>query len=428
VTRTASARARTRPRTGALVLVAALAGALPAGADVSSDVRTLAWRRPVHLPGGASGWYAIVEDSVLAAGSGPEFADLRLTNAEGRSLPVRVERPSATRLRWATFRDLPVRWTASGKDSREMIVDLGADAASRPVRLTVELTGLSARTPVQVTSRDSTDEEWVLLPVVHDPATPLDSPLPGTAHVEVGDPRRFLRLVQDRASAPGSEDRLRLLTRETSPATRESVAFRVSPGRFLSGGNEWQAVVTLDGPARAVTALTLRWAEERGARTWRVEARLPAGGWRFHAASRPDEDGTDGRATRDSVDLAPVRTTELRITVTGADAPNIPCEIADVKATPQRWLFRADAPESLWVAYGDPFLETPADAGEAPPREEPVREAALGAPEPNPFRRDPGLGVEWLKRHPSVVGVVMIGLLGLVTWLAVGRAARHSDA
>jgi hypothetical protein len=309
-----------------------------------------------------------------------------------------------------------------------MTLDLGPDA---PTLLSVELTGLSVNTPFQVMGRDSAAGAWVLLPLARDEdrgGTAMTPPAPAN-RVELGRARRYLRLVTSQGSAaPGADDRLRIMTRQVTWPERQAVGFRVTPGRFIGMSREaWRVTVQLTGPARALTCVDLRCLGEGHAlRPIRVEVRLPDGGWRSVSTERSASREAAGgeAAAHDSISFDPVRTTALRLTVSGVDAPNVPLEVLGVRAVPQRWSFQLDQAEPLWVGYGDPFLVTPANPGPSPPSGAEVLAAGLGPVEPNPFRRESGFGLEWLKRHPGVLGGVMVVLLALVVWLALGRRRK----
>jgi hypothetical protein len=408
---------------GAALWIGILGAAFHARADVSADVRTLPLRREVLFPkDAASGWYAIVEDSLLAAGAGAEFADLRLVDAEGRSRPLHAEAPVQDRTRRVVLRKLPVVWTERGEGTREMIFELDP---SLPPRLSIELTGLSGRFPFRVTGRDSAGADWVFLPIDEEDVSPADGPAPtSSSRVDLRQTRRFLRLQQDGASPPGSEDRVLLVQLETVGVRFSPVEFRAGPGRFSGkGGDEWRVEVQLIGPPRALARLDLHWASVAPRDpSVRLEARLPRGGWRDLYV---DERVANDRG--ESLLFAPVRTGALRLLVFGADAPNEPCTIASVDAVPQRWIFHAERPETLVLAYGDPFLVTPPGAEDPPPSDADVREVALGSPAANPWYREPG-GLEWLKRRPAALSVVMIVLLGLVAWLALARRQAAESA
>jgi hypothetical protein len=415
-----AAEAARRSARAARAVLGVLAFAAVVEAEVSSDVRTLTWRRPVLPVGGAGpGWYAILEDSVLAAASGPDFADLRLVDGEGRSRPLHAEAPARSRVRFTVLRELPVAWAEAGEGTREMLVELPAPV---PARLSVEITGLSASMPFQVTGRDSAAGSWVFLAV--DPDMPaIDAPAV-SARVDLGETRRFLRLQQDGGPAPGSEDRVRLLSRETAGPALFPVPTNPVAGRFRGAGNdEWQADIVVAGPIRALARLDVRWAEGQAGRPMRLAARLERGGWRdVHVESRPPREGGDA-----SFEFEPVRTTALRLSVFGAGAPNAPCAVQALHAVPQRWLFRSEATESLWVAYGDPHQEVASGFAEGPGAEEPVHVARLGSPEASPWFREPGFGLPWLRRRPQALGAAMIVLLLAVAWMALGRRGRPEE-
>ncbi len=398
--------------------LAAAAAAAPAAAEVSSDVRTLPHRRAVLLPDGqAGGWFAVAEDSGLAAMSGPEFTDLRLVGADGRSRTLHAEPPARSRVVYTRLRELPVVWAEAADGMREMTVTLEEAEAGQP--LTVEVTGLSAGPAFQVTGRDDPGDEWVYLPISPDGAQGMRPPdKHPVARVDLGETRRFLRLQQHGSGPPGADDRVRLLARDVIGAAMFPVQVRSATGRFHgSSRNEWIAEIVLEGPARAVTRMDLRWAERQPGHGTRLQAKLPAGGWtEVYTETEPPEGGTET-----SLKFEPVRTTALRLTVYGADAPNEPCMVDAVRAVPLRWLFRADAAESLWVAFGDPYQKVAAAVAEGPDSPQEVREAALGPVEPSPWYREPGFGLEWLKRRPAVLGAVMVVLLGAVAWLALVR-------
>jgi hypothetical protein len=90
-----------------------------------------------------------------------------------------------------------------------------------------------------------------------------------------------------------------------------------------------------------------------------------------------------------------------------------------------RWAFPASAAtESLWVAYGDSYLGPQAwyleDAANRVPGYTAV---GLGPETANPLLQPPGFGLDWLRRHPPVLGVAMVIVLALVALLVLkGRS------
>jgi hypothetical protein len=403
------------------LLITSFLASSGASAAVSRDVETLRWRRPVLIPeNAASGWYAISEDSMIAAASGPAFSDLRVIDAGGQARALDAEPLVRRRTAFLPWREWPVSWTENDNGEREIVLDLGP---APPSGLSVELTGSSGALPFRITGRDSLDESWHLLSLA-DNAGPEYAPMKPVElsyRVDLGEVRRYLRLVQDRGGpAPSAGDRVRLLRREERWPARIAPGFHTADEGFRGmNGNEWTITIELTGPARAITSLDLERPVGNGTgEPIRVEARLPKGGWRWVTMER--KPGSE-RGQADSLVIEPTRTEALRLTVAGADPPNTPFNVTGVHAVSQRWLFQVESPGPLWLAYGDPYLTVPAPPATSVAFEGEARSVALGPPEPNPFYREPGFGLEWLKRRPGVLGVVMVALLGLVAWLAMAR-------
>jgi hypothetical protein len=241
--------------------------------------------------------------------------------------------------------------------------------------------------------------------------------------------RRFLRLVIDEGvPEPTSQDRIRLLIREESYTTRAEVPFRVLEAGYAAGSNErWSETLELTGPARLITRLDVRGLRPgTGKYSIAVEARLPEGIWSDLYAGDPTG-WTEGKM--DSLVVEPVRASAIRLQVQGADAPNAPFEVVRVLATPQSWRFEAEPGTDYWLGYGDPFAVLSASV----PLVEPIASARvsvarLGPPEANPFFQEPGFGLEWLRRRPAVLTVVMAAILLAVAWLTLrGRAHARTE-
>lgn len=408
-----------------VVFVAMLPGA--GLAAVSADVATLPLRRPVLIPEASiDGRAWILEDSALAAGAAPEFADLRLMDASGAAVPLDRSAARRTDTIERPWRSWPLRWTAGDDGERWMTLDLG-DAP--PPELVLEAFGPSTNASFRVMgSADSV--EWFVLPQEYDawrprPGRHEDSP---GFRTRLSDVRRYLRFVQDAGfPAPAPEDEVRLAERFEQATPREPLGFRVTK-RFLPGSNDrFEILVTLTGPARAVTRIDLATsAAARASFGYELEAKLPRGGWRFHA---PDETPSWDGGARDSLVFFPVRTTELRLRVGGADAPNEPVTVTGVFAAPDRFGFTPAAGAAYWLGFGDPYLAAREDVPVDPAAHDPAgveapRHVRLGVVEPNPFHRAPGFGLEWLKRRPVVLSVAMIAILGLVALLALRPGRR----
>jgi hypothetical protein len=393
---------------------------------VSADVEKLPLRRSVLLPDGSPGGRAwIVEDSALAAGAAAGFADVRLMDATGAAVPLDRSVARRTDTIGRPWRSWPLRWTAGDHGERWMTLDLGEGA---PMDLVLEAFGPSTNASFRVMgSADSV--EWFVLPQNYDPWRPRpggEDSTPGF-RTRLSEVRRYLRFVQDAGfPAPAPQDEVRLSERSEQATPRESLGFRVAQ-RFLPGSNDrFEIVVTLTGAARAVTRIDLESATPaRASFSFELETRLPRGGWQYHA---PDETPTWGGGSRDSLVFFPARTTELRIRVNGADAPNEPVRVTGVWAAPDRFGFTPIADASYWLGFGDPYLAAREDVAVDPGVHDPAdaeapRHARLGPVEPNPFHRAPGFGLEWLKRRPVVLSVAMVAILGLVALLARRPAA-----
>jgi len=415
---------------GVLVVVAMLAvlPADPAGAAVSADIQHLPFRRPVSLVGERRARAVINEDSLLAAGAAPEFVDLRLMNAEGEAIALVREPLRRMDEQYREWRHVPIRWQEEPNGPRRMVIDLGPDA---PSELILAFEGPVANHGITVEgSADSV--EWSTLTQRYD----LMMPPPkndrlNNQRIALAETRRWLRVRQETPyNAPTVDDRLDLMLRLERSTPREAVGYGTTSAFDRATGYRWEASLELTGPARALTRLDITGAEAvRNQLGFELQARLPKGGWQYVALDRVPEWKVGGE---DSLLFAPIRTTALRLIVTGGDAPNAPIILHSLWATPERWTFDTGSGDAWWLAWGDPFLapvgatggvggmggvSMPVTglAGYDPATVSPTR---LGAPETNPFHREPGFGLEWLRRRPIVLSVVMVAILTLVAWLA----------
>ncbi len=402
-----------RRRVPAIAALLLLVGAA-AGAEVSKDLTTLPYRRavlpPNHVPAGA--WLAVVEDSLLAARSSPDFHDVRLMNAAGQSVPFAVLPP-----RREDPIDLPVlaRLLPRQHTSDTVFqVDMGPDY---PETLLVEFPRRSGQESVAI--RTGPDREGTVrlepLPEALDRSHPVP-PEPGLdvrAGIAAG---RWLQVdfFSTGNFLPG--DSLRVYRRVERAAPRLTVPFRIASRGFE--GRTWRAVIELENPAGAATAVVIHRRNALSRPPMRVEARLPGGAWRFVPRLGQGSPGREANAadTFESLEFRPLRTDALRLTVSAADPPNPPLTVEGVQTVPMRWAFPASAAtESLWVAYGDPYLGAQAwfleDAANRVPG---YTAAGLGPETANPLLQPPGFGLDWLRRHPPVLGVAMVIVLALV--------------
>lgn len=417
----------------AWIVTGGAAGLLAAGAAlaaVSVDVSRLAWRRPVGFePLNTARRVMLAEDSLLAAGAMADFADVRLMNDSGEAVALDEWAPNRTTFEERFFREIDPVWVEGDKGRAEIRVDLGEEY---PSPLTVEFSGPSANASLGIYgSLDST--EWVFLPRELDvgPGRPdTDPKAAGPAfRFQLTDVRRYLRFVREEGSpAPSPHDRIRLLRRQEVSTGRQAVGFRVVGAGFDRGStNRWHAVLELTGPPRVLTRIDLggpfRVTNEA---TPQVESRLPDGGWRWINVDQADRAGT--ATLPDSLLFEPVRTSALRLSVSNGDAPNAPFAIRGVWATPQTWTFTAEPGRRYWLGYGDPFAVRTPDRTVLPGIPPAATVATLGPPEANPFHRDPGFGLEWLRRRPGILTAAMIAVLGLVAWLTLAGRRRGGAA
>jgi hypothetical protein len=144
-----------------------------------------------------------------------------------------------------------------------------------------------------------------------------------------------------------------------------------------------------------------------------IETKMSTDLWRV--ASPP----SNVRSGSTTLLFEPDRARLIRLSVEGADPPNVPVEILRVWCTPQRFaLLAPESGDALELAYGDPFLASPPWA--PPPQFDLVNEfqhARLGPPEPNPHYHRPSAGLKSLRRHPEILTIAMVALLALLGWL-----------
>jgi hypothetical protein len=413
-------------------LAALVVPAPVAWAAVSADIQHLPFRRSVTLVGERRARAVIDEDSVLAAGAAPDFADVRLMNAAGEAIALAREPLRRMDEQFRDWRNVPIRWQEEERGPRRLVIDLGPDA---PPELILAFEGPVANHAIVVEgSADSV--EWSTLTQRYDLAMPPPkSQRLNTQRIALAETRRWLRVRQDPPfHAPTVDDRLDLMLRLERSTPRAAVGYRAESGFDRAAGYRWEARLELTGPARALTRLDVSGAEAvRNQLGFELQARLPKGGWQYVALDRAPE--WNGGAD-DSLVFAPIRTTALRLVVTGGDAPNAPVVLRSLWATPERWSFETGTESAWWLAWGDPYLApaggTGAMGGMGPPAtslagDDPdgVAPTRLGAVEANPFHKEPGFGLEWLRRRPIVLSVAMVAILALVAWLARRPGGRE---
>jgi hypothetical protein len=205
------------------------------------------------------------------------------------------------------------------------------------------------------------------------------------------------------------EDSVFVGYREEVNVSPQPVPFDISSSGFQ--GRDWRTELTLSGAARAIGGVEVSVEGGMASRRITVETRLPDGGWRL---ARAEE--TPTRDDRVSLTWPPVRTDAVRVKVWGADPPNVPVSILALNSYPTRFVyFSPPASPATWVAYGDPFMRASAPAVQPVPFRAAVTSVVLQSPEPNPWDRgEPGLGLEWAKRRPWFIPVVMVALLVVV--------------
>jgi len=448
-----AAGGRRRALRGGLTLAFVLAAAM-ARAEVSEDVTHLRWRREVLARPSVDQAVIVEEDSIIAAASRRDLADVRLMNNKGELLPLAWLPPQRMFAEERLFREFPLEWRRGEDGLWGVTFDLGP---SPPETMVAEL--VSAVGPWEVRFfGGEPDGGWSLLP------QEVAEPRSGGMAWRIERVAPLLRLAVERDLPQATtRDRLRLLIREEIPTPRERLAFRsLEAGFAFRAGGAWRATLQVKGPPRLLTRLDVRGLRPgRNAYGIMLEARLEAGGWRQIDVTSPPE-LIEGSV--DSVVFRPVRTDALRLTVRGADAPNDPVEVEALLATPQRWIFEVGSgPDvetggALWLAYGDPHAVPPPHPRSAPEARPEPREAAdhgpgaggedqastvsrsdgdssrrgsralLGPPESNPFHREPGFGLEWLRRHPTVVTVAMLIVVAVVAVLALSSRGRGAAA
>ncbi len=421
-----------------LVMVAGPAPARTARAEVSSDVEKLPLRRAV-LPGAGAGsgagtetggaeaetgaeaaadWIEIVEDSVLAGAAHREFKDVRFVNRAGEVIPCAALAPSLIDVVYHPWRTVTPQWrTTEGRE--EWVIDLGPD---HPVLLSLDLGSGAGDHTLEITaSADSS--EWVYVGLHAKRVVYHGEPHPPATELNLSFPERFLKLSRA-PRGPAGNAPVRILRYEERETPREAVSFTITRSAFRD--RTWQADLELQGPERAVGELVLEVPRPTPAS---LPIRIESGQGERRTGvvieSAPDwSTSTTARLT-----FEPVRTGTLRIIVEGADPPNAPFTVREVRAVPFRWRlpvpegWRVRVPEAtLWVAFGDDFLE-PRDWGMegTARRVTAVDGTRLGPVESNPHHRPPGFGLEWLKRRPALLSAAMLALLALVALLTLRK-------
>ncbi|TPW10942.1 MAG: hypothetical protein FD129_1788, partial [bacterium] len=265
-----------------------------ANAAVSADIQHLPLRRLVTIvsdirpPADGRATRAIIEeDSLLATGAAPDFADIRLMNDAGEALALSREPLRRMDEMFLDWRSVAIRWRSGSPDrqddsneSRWMVIDLGDDA---PTDLILAFQGPVANQTVTVEgSSDST--EWSTLTQRYD----VNMPPPkdhrfNMQRVALAETRRWLRIRQDAPfQAPSVDDQLDLMRRFERSTPRVSVGYQAAGGYERIEGHRWEVILKLTGPPRAITRIDLVAADAvRSQLGFEVMSRLPKGGWQY---------------------------------------------------------------------------------------------------------------------------------------------------
>jgi hypothetical protein len=420
-----------------------LAGAV--AAEVSRDVRSLPFRRPIELPDSLSvegAWIEVWEDDALAAAVDTDFADVRVMDATGEVIPALIWESDPTIARLEPVLVEAIEWELDDRDEMSFTLELPA-ADQLPVgdalpavgdsmsqagaqrSLVIEFSCSRAMVPQPYLGSDD-GATWRVLNVRYPGLPGRRRPTLDWPHlIEFDrDALRYLRCRPQSASNPPTGATFTLYRRGQQAGSEVEVVWRIAEAEFE--GRRWRAILEVEGAPRALSSLMF--AADPGLRTVDIEARTPSGVWTSLRTQYVDGEGVviDPGVTRArrGVRWSPERTRELRLTVEAADPPNSPIEVASVRAVPTRITVQVPARSgALWLAYGSPYLERPewADARGrqllrtliSTPR------VTLGSEEANPLYQPPGFGIEWLRRHPNVVTAVMfavLALLGFLVW------------
>jgi len=393
-----------------------------AGGAVSRDVTSLPWQRTLQLPEDVApgSWIEVREDRILAEGAAPGFGDVRIVDDAGQLVPVAVIEPRLHDTRFRRRTGYAIPWVMVPARHWEGVLDLGS---RRSRTLLLDFPGPEGERIRLLTGLDG--NHWTPVVVRRMEFMP-EPPEPGARfRIGIEPPDRYLKLIAEgftgRTSLP---DSLEIVEVETLDAPREPVPFGIEGAKF--SGRTWEATIVVEGPARAIAALVLEVPRPTPAGfPIRVEAELPRGGRRW---LRPEREPNWTSTAVDTLVMVPMRTRSLRIEVENADPPNPPFTIRQVEVVPQRWMFPPPPAGDVRLAYGDPYLEARRWGMESAAAWEPTFVlASLAAPEPNPSYAPPGPGLEWLRRHPPVVGVIMVFLL-LLVGLVILRGGRKETA
>jgi hypothetical protein len=413
-----------------LGLISLSLGIEPARAAVSEDLRSLPLQRPITYDAtiDRTQWLEIWEDDSLAAYAREDFADVRVARESGEVVPIVVRQPRLHEETLVSWMSVPIVWEPG--EGGVSLFELGFETIPRE-RIVAAITPLAAEAVIEIQS-SAPGSEWTAVDsrTLPQPGLGLDDVTKGSVMdkglIDIGPlVRSRLRFVLAEPEHAGDGMTLTLFRRTTRDTPRESVPFRVVSQEF--SGRTWQSIVEIQGAARALCGVEFAPDPSLPFRRVRIETKTSNDLWR---QARPEND----LATSPSLFFDPDRARLVRVSVEGADPPNVPVEIARVWCTPLRLaLPTPPAGQRLTLAYGDPFLAPPPWA---PPEEfdlvNEFQRAKLGNPEPNPYYRRPSAGLESLRRHPEILTITMLTLLALFGWLVFrwrdGGSAGQGEA
>jgi hypothetical protein len=378
-----------------------------------------------------TGRTAVVLDTEVYEGARPDLGDLRVVDASGTAVPYLLEKGEVAA--GEPLHPAVLNRSFVGRKTAFVTLDFGSRVRKR--ELTLSLTGDSFRRRVSVEGSDD-GQRWVVLT---DTAYVFAVPGPNPARYEtVSFPENDLpRLRVGVFAEPDDSAKVEILevtVRRAGRAPRET-SRRIVPA-LATDERARETLLTVDLGARhqPFRALELDVEEARFFRGVVVEARREPSArdrgshpldWRLLGEGALYRYGAeDGRGENLRIEVTG-RERVLRVRVRNRDDQPLHVRAVTVRSPVERLLFEGQADRRYLLTYGSPDLPAPDyDLGRTA---DPAAWATAPEATLTPGIRQPATEAPapWTERHrtPLLLGlVVIVSLLGLVTWRAL-RAA-----
>ncbi len=402
-----------------VAIAAALAVTTPSRADDTGEdpLRRLPHRRPIEIDAAelAGRWITVLADDSLAAATN-EFADVRVSDDAGHLVPHFTTLPRDTDVRWRALGSDSLTWHDDPNAGPVLDVELESTTVSALVVIP-DAAALGRPASIHVLG-GRTGRRWA--PLEAEVSTLGD--VTGTLTVVrlPARPPRHVRLVGPTnagASLPGAM----LYTESTEPAPRRHAAF--TPTAELRG-DRWGHRLDLVA-SRWVAGVVVEPTDESAFNRLMIELEVAPDRWR---SVDPGETQARRRESNRHVTFSPQRASGIRVSVVGAGGATAPFTPLAVEVVPTRIVLRVPSDATrLWINYGDPFLgSSGAVEQDVVMRTEAFELAALGPEVTNPRYSPPGIGWEWVRRHPAVLTVVMVLILVAVAAIVLQDARRRT--